>query len=212
MQYSYGRPDQRFSLEKQTPLFTSPKGKWFLEPRRRDGDPFTEREKLISILRPKDHDTVEVSDFHRLATDKIGLNAVVRAIDAKAATIKEARTGRLSSSKGDLADMLAEAYAYYAGGTLSHLDAVERGKKGAANSPVTKRKEKRMPWELAIKILNKALTIDLGIAQINRNRKYKAPYNRPFVYKMNAKMKRDKEIKLMLEPRLSGRQQVDPEA
>lgn len=182
---AYIRPEPNFPESKQRPSVDAAKPAivYVEGPRQPGKHPWPKRDAWIKSLRKSQRDVAAVSHFHRLAPDSEDLRDVLEEIEAQGATIRELSTGRVSTKVNDMAAMIFEAQDFYAQRGLTSERAREIGKLGAAASPVTKQKERRMPHAEAIVFLNDiTMGIKEAIAKINRDRRYKTKWTFNYAY------------------------------
>lgn len=152
-------------------------------------------------IRPAHRDEIVYAQFFLLDTATDRLAPTVERIHAKSAVVVEGKTARRSDRAGDLLGMYEDAKARYSGHWLSEDQA--RAMRDKSPSTVGRVKKGRMPWGAAVKIIDAASSVDIGVARINAHRGYATPYNRPYVYAMN----RSAANAIKLKPRISGRVQ-----
>lgn len=126
-------------------------------------------------MRPNDHDTVEVSDLHRLCSNTDCMVEAIERISARNGSVVDVRTGASSEKAGAFARALAGSIGVLSG-RLSRSDRRRIGKMGAEASPVTKSKSVSLPLHRIDAIMDDHdLSIGDAVAKIRREFKAKAP-------------------------------------
>ena len=180
----YIRPEPRFPAKAQREAlrqFGVQDGAIYEEAERGRGDTYPELADLTGSLRQGD--SVVVTEFHRLASNLDDLRENATAILSRGFEVLET-TGRRSGVHVDLVHMVLDAVLLYGRKLLSHAQAVELGKLGAAASPMTKRKRGRMPIAEAkvLWVSRPDWTSEQALALINSDRRYRVPYSMKYAY------------------------------
>jgi hypothetical protein len=132
---------------------------------------------------------IVVAEFHLLSTTRDGLLARLKTIFDRGSHVLEALTNRSTENNDEFAQMLLEATDYYRGG-MSKAERRKIAKMGAEASPVTKPKDGRMPATEAIKWLyDVSLTIQVALARINQDERYRTKWTQSYVYQQHHKGK-----------------------
>lgn len=100
-------------------------------------------------MRQTAHDTVDVAYLHRLHSNSDGMAMMIKRIMGRGGVVVEAATGTRSDDSLAMVSALHDSIAALSG-RLSGTARTRIGKAGAAASPVTKPKSKRMPAYEAI--------------------------------------------------------------
>jgi hypothetical protein len=130
---------------------------------------------------------VAVQRLHLLAPGAGELQRRIRQVHSMGAVIVETETKRRSDDASALADMVFEAHEVYTGRLLDSKTASAMGKKGAANSPRTKKLNYRdhMPKVVALPLwrdVTNYRTKEAALAAINADTNYR-PYSMAYAYK-----------------------------
>ena len=185
MLIGYLRPDARFSLAKQAPVllaFGVSERKTYTELDRKRGEGYPARDLVIRAIRSGD--VVVVSDFHRIGTSAKDLNATLKLIWAKGATVTEARTGRSCIDPIALSDMILTATEHYANRGMTSTIAKKIGSIGGQKAAKKLTKKGRMPHDLAMPIWrDELLTTEQAIAVINSDPEWPTKYNHSYAYR-----------------------------
>lgn len=181
----YIRPDARFPATAQKDALRKAdvaEGAIYQESDRQRDTCYPEFLALVESLR--EGDVVMVSAFHRLGSGVDDLRENATILLSKGFEVVEATSGRRSGNPVDLVNMTLDAVLLYSRRLLSHAQAVELGKLGAAASPKTKPLKGRMPIKMARMMWRSRpdWTSEQCLALINSDTRYKVKYSMKHAY------------------------------
>lgn len=137
---------------------------------------------IIEQMRYSNHDTVEVSDLHRLCSRSECMADFIDQIAAKNGTVVEWREGEIRSSQtGKFAKALV-ANSLFLSGKMSKAARSQIGKLGAAASPVSNYKTGVMPLHEIEAIFNdRKLSLDQAYDKYYADPRYKVRVSKPTI-------------------------------